>query len=151
MLGFTAGAVARGLMVGVAIWAMMAIFVGLGAAHPLVALLFVVMGAAFLGGLGIIAAVYAQKFDQMAVITNFVITPLSFLSGTFYSIDALPPVLRILTHLNPIFYVIDGVRFGLIGQSDSPPLLGFAVLLLAAGAVLSICWVMFKRGSRLKP
>lgn len=151
VLGFTVGAVVRALFTGVAIWAMMALFVGLGAPHPLVALLFVVLGSAFLGGLGMIAGIYAQKFDQMAAVTNFVITPLSFLSGTFYSLDALPPVMRVLSHANPIFYLIDGVRFGLIGQSDSSPVLGAIVLSVATFAILAVCWAMFRNGARLKP
>ena len=87
----------------------------MGVAHPLVALVFVLLGSAFLGGLGIVAAIFANKFDQMAAITNFVITPLAFLSGTFYSIERLPGLMQALTHVNPVFYLIDGVRYGVIG------------------------------------
>ena len=82
---------------------------------------------------GIVAAILAEKFDHMAAITNFIITPLSFLSGTFYSIEALPPLMQTLTHLNPVFYLIDGVRYGMIGTSDSSPWLGLAVVLAAMG------------------
>ncbi len=103
-----------------------------------------------MGALGILAGIYATKFDQMSAITNFIITPLSFLSGTFYSIEALPPSLTFASHFNPFFYLIDGARYGMLGVSDSSPLLGFAVCLattLALGA-LALRW--FRRGFRLK-
>jgi ABC-2 type transport system permease protein len=151
VLGYVAGAVARGLLVAVAIWVMMALFIGLGLPHPLWALAFIVLGGAFLGGLGMLAAIYANKFDQMAAITNFIITPLSFLSGTFYSLEALPPAMRALSYANPVFYLIDGVRFGLIGRSDSSPVLGIAVVTIATVLVLLACWAMFRGGRRLKP
>jgi ABC-2 type transport system permease protein len=114
-------------------------------------LVFVVLGAAVLGGLGIIAAIYANKFDQMAAITNFVITPLSFLSGTFYSLEALPPLMQTLSHINPMFYMIDGVRYGMLGVSDSSPWLGLAVCSASAVTILMICWAFFRSGYRLKP
>lgn len=150
VLGYMAGAVVRAVLVAVAIWIVMAVFVGAGLAHPLWALAFVVLGALFLGGLGMIAAIYANKYDQMAAITNFIITPLSFLSGTFYSIENLPPLVRSLTHWNPVFYLIDGVRFGLIGRSDSPPLIGLLIVSLVTAAVLGLCWSWFRSGYRLK-
>ena len=149
--GYVAGGVARGLFVGVAIWAVLAATLGVGVAHPLWAALFLLLGSMFLSGLGIVAAIFSNKFDQMAAITNFVVTPLSFLSGTFYSIERLPEWLQVLTHLNPVFYLIDGVRYGIIGRSDSSPWLGLAVCLAATGAVLWLCWRWFKRGYRMKP
>ncbi|RYG92903.1 ABC transporter permease [Loktanella sp. IMCC34160] len=149
--GYIAGAVARGLIVAVVIAAGSALFLGVGLAHPLWALTFVVLGSVFMGGLGLIAAIFANKYDQLAAITNFVVTPLSFLSGTFYSIDALPPVLQTLSHVNPFFYIIDGVRFGMIGVSDSPPERGLWIAALACGVVLTICWRWFRSGYRLKP
>lgn len=149
-IGYIAGGVVRGMIVAFAIWAAMALFVGLGLAHPLAAVGFVTLGAIFLGGMGIIAGIISQKFDQMAAITNFIITPLSFLSGTFYSVETLPQWFRTLTHLNPVFYLIDGVRYGIIGRSDSAPLLGFTVLVAVNVVVLLTVWRMFKRGTRLK-
>jgi ABC-2 type transport system permease protein len=149
--GYLAGAVARGLFVAAAILLAMVLVLGMGVAHPLVALVFVLLGSAFLGGLGMVAAIFAQKFDQLSAVSNFVITPLAFLSGTFYSIERLPGWLQALTHANPVFYLIDGVRFGLIGRSDSSPLLGAAVCLVATGWVLTLCWWWFRRGYRLKP
>jgi len=113
-------------------------------------LCFGVLGAAFLSGLGIIAGIYAQKFDQMAAITNFIVTPLAFLSGTFYSVEALPPVLHEITRFNPMFYLIDGVRFGMIGVSDSAPALGLVISLVSVVAVAAVAWNMLRRGTRLK-
>jgi len=150
VLGYMAGGIARGLVVAVAISLGLWLVLGIVPAHPLVALLFVLVGAAFLSALGLLAGVYANKFDQMAAITNFIVTPLAFLSGTFYSVEALPPVLNTLTHFNPVFYLIDGVRFGVIGVSDSSPLLGFCVALGATIAVCSVSLTMFRRGYRLK-
>ena len=150
VLGYLAGAVARGVLVAVAIAAGLALFLGLLPAHPLWALLFVVLGAAFLGALGMVAGIFANKFDQMAAITNFIVTPLAFLSGTFYSVEALPGALYTISHVNPVFYLIDGVRFGMIGVSDSSPVLG---LVVATGSTLAVCgiaWAMFRHGYRLK-
>ncbi|WP_435370326.1 ABC transporter permease [Epibacterium ulvae] len=151
LLGYLAGAVARGLFVGLGISAGLFLVLGIVPEHPLVALVFVVLGALFLGGLGIVAGVFAEKFDQMAAITNFIVTPLAFLSGTFYSVDALPPILRGLSHVNPVFYLIDGVRFGVIGTSDSSPLLGFVVCAGASAVVCALGWAMLRSGYRLKP
>jgi ABC-2 type transport system permease protein len=149
--GYLAGGIARGLFVAAAIMLAMVLVLGMSVAHPLVALVFVLLGSAFLGGLGIVASVFAQKFDQLSAIANFIITPLAFLSGTFYSIERLPGWLQALTHVNPVFYLIDGVRYGIIGRSDSSPLLGAAVCTVATAAVLTLCWWWFRRGYRLKP
>lgn len=151
LLGYLAGSLGRGLVVGSVILVGSMLFLGIGVAHPQWLLVFIVLGSAILGSFGIIAAIYAAKIDQMAAISNFVITPLSFLSGTFYSIDALPPVMRTLIHVNPIFYLIDGVRFGVLGVSDSSPWLGLGVCLVTAALVMGISWRWFKTGYRLKP
>ncbi|MFV1465289.1 MULTISPECIES: ABC transporter permease [unclassified Phaeobacter] len=150
LLGYLAGAVARGVLVALGIGTGLMLVLGVVPEHPLVALLFVVLGAVFLGGLGIVAGVFAEKFDQMAAITNFIVTPLAFLSGTFYSVQSLPPVLRLLSHLNPVFYLIDGVRFGVIGTSDSSPVLGLVVCSLASLAIGTLAWLMLRSGYRLK-
>jgi ABC-2 type transport system permease protein len=150
VIGYVAGAVVRGLIVAVIIAAGAMMFLGVGMAHPLWVLTFVVIGSVFMGGLGLIAAIFANKFDQLAAIQNFIVTPLSFLSGTFYSIEALPPVLRQMSHANPFFYIIDGVRYGMLDVSDSSPWRGLWVASLASAMVLGLCWYWFNRGYRLK-
>lgn len=151
VLGYIAGAVGRGVIVGLVILVMMVVFLGMDVAHPIWALTFVVLGSVFLGALGIVAATFANKFDQMAAITNFVVTPLSFLSGTFYSIKTLPPVMQTITHWNPIFYLIDGARYGFLGVSDSSPWLGLSVCVGVTAAIIVLCWYWFRSGYRLKP
>jgi len=150
VLGYVIGGTARGLFVAVALLAMFWAVLGIVPQAPLVTLAFVTLGAAFLSALGLIAGIFSQKFDQMAAITNFIITPLAFLSGTFYSVEALPPVLHEITRFNPMFYLIDGVRFGMIGVSDSAPALGLVISLVSVVAVAAVAWNMLRRGTRLK-
>lgn len=151
VLGYLAGGVARGIFVALGISFGLFVFLGQSIAHPLWVLTFVIMGAGLMGAIGILAGIYANKFDQMAAITNFIVTPLAFLSGTFYSVTALPPVLREISAYNPIFYLIDGARFGFLGVSDSDPVKG---LLIVTGTFLAICavaWNLLRTGHRLKP
>ncbi|MBK0326502.1 ABC transporter permease [Rhodobacteraceae bacterium F11138] len=150
VLGYLAGGVARGTVVALTIGLGLALGLGIVPEYPLLAVLFVVLGATLMGALGIVAGIYAEKFDQMAAITNFIVTPLAFLSGTFYSVQSLPPGLMQATHLNPIFYLIDGVRFAMIGVSDSAPALGLAVVCGSALVVSLLGWWMLKSGYRLK-
>ncbi len=150
VIGYVAGGTLRGLIVAVAISVILFPVIGLGVAHPFWTILFAVLGGAFLSALGVLAGVVANKFDQMAAITNFIVTPLSFLSGTFYSIDALPPVLEAISRANPVFYLIDGVRYGVLGVSDGSPWLGLAVCLVATAAALALAWNWFRTGYRLK-
>lgn len=151
VLGYVAGGVARGALVAAAIWIALALFLGVGLAHPLWTIVFVLLGASLLGMVGIVAGIFANKFDQMAAITNFIVTPLSFLSGTFYSIERLPEWMQLITHFNPIFYLIDGVRFGVIGVSDSSPWLGLAVCAGVTAGLMALCWNWFRTGYRMKP
>jgi len=150
VVGYLAGAVGRGLLIAAVVWVVMALLLGVGMAHPLWALVFVVLGASFLGALGLVAAIFATKFDHMAAITNFIVVPLSFLSGTFYSVSQLPGPMYALSHANPVFYLIDGVRFGVLGVSDSSPWLGLVVCLGFTGAAVGVCWHWFRTGFRLK-
>ncbi|MEM9580955.1 MAG: ABC transporter permease [Pseudomonadota bacterium] len=151
VIGYLAGGIARGVFVAVGIALGLLLALGITVQNPLLALAFVVLGSALLGGLGIIAGVFANKFDQMAAITNFIVTPLAFLSGTFYSVEALPQGLQVIIYLNPIFYLIDGLRYSVIGVSDSSPLLGLAVSCGSVAVVSAVAWWMFKTGYRLKP
>ncbi|MDP0927819.1 ABC transporter permease [Paracoccus onubensis] len=149
--GYLAGSVARAALVAAVIGTGMVIVTGAGIAHPFWAAVFILLAALLLGGLGILAGIMAQKFDQMAAITNFVITPLSFLSGTFYSVEALPEPFRSLSHWNPIFYLIDGARFGITGVSDAPVWRGLLICIAVVAAVLYLCRHWLKTGYRMKP
>jgi len=150
LIGYLAGSFARGLIVAIVIGIGAMGLIGMPLLNPIWAFVFVLMGSLLMGGLGMIAAIYAQKFDQMSAITNFVIAPLAFLSGTFYSIEALPPVLQTLCHLNPFFYIIDGVRYGALGVSDSAPWVGLGVVAIYVALVLFVVWRWLKTGYRLK-
>ena len=150
VVGDLFGAFARGALVAVVIALGAWLFRGVGMEHPVGVLVFVLLGSVFMGGLGLIAGIYANKFDQLSAISNFIVTPLAFLSGTFYSIDALPALMQTLCHINPFFYIIDGVRFGMIGVSDSNPWIGLGVVALACVLVLYVCWRWLDRGYRLK-
>lgn len=148
--GYIGGAVARGALVAVVIAIGSAVFIGVGMQSPIWVIVFVVLGSVLMGGLGMIAGIFANKFDQLSAISNFLVTPLAFLSGTFYSIEALPPFMQTLSHANPFFYIIDGVRFGMIGVSDSSPWIGLLVVSAACAVVLSVCWRWMHTGYRLK-
>ena len=137
---FVSAAVVRGLVVGLGVYLVAVLFVPVPVAHPWAVALFAVLGSAMAGTLGVIAGLWAEKFDQLAGFQNFVILPLSFLSGVFYSIRSLPPFWQGASHLNPFFYMIDGFRYGFFGQADTPPgisllAVGGTFLLLAAAAV----------------
>lgn len=151
LLGFTIGGIARGLFVAAGVGLVLFPLLGLGVAHPVWGLAFILAGAGMMGLAGIIAAIFAQKFDQMAALTNFVITPLSFLSGTFYSVAAVPDNFRLLLHANPVFYLIDGMRFATLGISDSPPALGLAVALGTDALLAALAYRWLKSGYRMKP
>ncbi|CUH66060.1 Inner membrane transport permease YadH [Thalassovita gelatinovora] len=150
VIGYLAGGIARGVMVALAISVGLVLLLGIVPQHPIWALAFVVLGSTLMGAIGMAAGIYANKFDQMAAITNFIVTPLAFLSGTFYSVSALPPVIRELTHFNPIFYLIDGVRYGVLGVSDSNPWLALLVAAGSTAVVSALAWNMFRTGFRLK-
>jgi ABC-2 type transport system permease protein len=108
------------------------------------------MGATMLGFLGLLTSVWAEKFDHAAAVTNFVVAPLSLLSGTFYSIDSLSPLFRTISHFNPFFFVISGFRHGFVGAADSPILFG-ALMLLGLNLALGIaCYALLRSGWKLR-
>lgn len=148
--GYLFGSVARSALVSVVICTGMLLMLGRGVAHPVWALVFILMAALMMGALGLIAGIVAQKFDQMAAITNFVITPLSFLSGTFYSVESLPKPFYMFSHINPIFYLIDGARYGFSGVSDASPWLGLMVTGFVTLAVIGLAWHWLRIGFRMK-
>ena len=108
------------------------------------------VGSAMLAFFGLITSIWAEKFDHAAAVTNFVVAPLSLLSGTFYSIDSLAPAFQAVSHANPFFYVISGFRSGFIGVSDSPVALGAALLLGINFGLWALCYVLLKKGWKLK-
>jgi ABC-2 type transport system permease protein len=147
---FLLAAIIRGLVVGVCVWLVALFYVDLPVAHPLLILLFAILGGGLLGTLGIIAGIWAEKFDQMAAFQNFIIMPLSFLSGVFYSIHSLPPFWQKVSHLNPFFYMIDGFRYGFFGTGDIAPEVSLAVV---GSSFLLLSWVtlrMLKSGYKLR-
>lgn len=147
---FLAAAVIRGLTVGLGVY-LVAIFYALPPMeHPFMILLFALAGSAMMGAMGIIAGIWADKFDQMAAFQNFIIMPLSFLSGVFYSIHSLPPFWQKMSHLNPFFYVIDGFRYGFFGVSDISPWLSLSVVLTSFFALSLATLRLLKSGYKLR-
>lgn len=140
----------RGVMVGLGVFAVTATFVTVPIQSPLWVLAFALLGSALLGAMGIIAGIWADKFDQLAAFQNFVIIPLTFLSGVFYSIHSLPPFWRQVSHFNPFFYMIDGFRYGFFGVSDVSPWLSLAIV---GGSLLALSFAtlsLLKRGYKLR-
>ena len=135
---------------GVCVLAVSLAFVSLPVHAPLWALAFALLGAALLGSLGLIAAVVSDKIDQVAAFQNFVIVPLTFLSGVFYSIHTLPPFWQRLSHANPFFYMVDGFRYGFFGASDFPPSASLAIVFAALLAVSSATLLLLRSGYKLR-
>jgi ABC-2 type transport system permease protein len=148
--GFALGGVTRGLLVGIVVAATMALFVPMPMAAPGFVLFHAVAASLLLSLLGLIGGIWADKFDHIAAVTNFIVTPLSFLSGTFYSIERLPPPWHAIALFNPFFYMIDGFRYGFIGHADGPIWLGIAVMIGVNVALVALCHVLFARGYKLK-
>ena len=145
-------AVTRAALVGLAVWGAMLLWPGVHVAprHIWAILWFGMMGATMLAFLGLMTSIWAEKFDHAAAVTNFVIQPLSLLSGTFYAVDRLAPTFQIVSHANPFFYVISGFRYGFIGVADSPVLAG-ALVLFGVNVVLGlITYAMLETGWKLK-
>ncbi len=147
---FIAGAIARGLAVGVGLYVIAAWAIAVPFHSLPFIVLFALLGSAVLGALGMIAGIWAQKFDQLAGFQNFVILPLSFLSGVFYSLQSLPPFWRALSHLNPLFYMVDGFRYGFFGVSDVSPWLSAGIVFAAFAGVSALTLWLLRTGYRLR-
>jgi ABC-2 type transport system permease protein len=147
---YVLAAVVRGIAVGLGVLVITAWWAHLSFVAPLWIIAFAFLGAAILGTMGLIAGIWAEKFDQLAAFQNFLIMPLTFLSGVFYSINSLPPVWKVISHFNPFFYMIDGFRYGFFGQSDVDPLISAAIVggFLVVLALVSIR--LLKSGYRLR-
>ncbi len=149
-LAFLAAAIIRGLVVGLGIYLVAILFVELPMEHPLLVLLFTILGSALLGAFGIIAGIWADKFDQMAAFQNFIIMPLSFLSGVFYSIHSLPPFWQKISHLNPFFYMIDGFRYGFFGVGDVSPYVSLSIVAVSFFVLSWLALKLLKSGYKLR-
>ena len=149
-VAYVGASVLRGLVVGVGVVMASAFFANFGFAAPLWILAFAVMGAGLMGALGVIAGLWAEKFDQLAAFQNFVVMPMTFLSGVFYSIHSLPPFWQTVSNFNPFFYMIDGFRYGFFGVSDVSPWLSLGVVGAALLTVSAIALYLLKIGYRIR-
>jgi len=149
---YVLGAMVRGIVVGLGVFTVTLFFVPslLAMPHPFWALAFALLGSAILGTLGLLGGLWAEKFDQLAAFQNFLITPLTFLSGVFYSIHSLPPFWQAMSHLNPFFYMIDGFRYGFFGVSDVPPLTSFPIVVAFCIILSAAALLMLSRGWKLR-
>jgi ABC-2 type transport system permease protein len=150
--GLVGAAVTRAFLVGFAVWLVMLFWpvVSVELRRPELVLWFGLMGSLLLAFLGLLTSIWADKFDHAAAVTNFVVTPLALLSGTFYSVRQLSPTFRAISHANPFFYVISGFRAGFLGASDSPLLVGAVALLVLNLALWAICYRLLKSGWKIK-
>ena len=149
-VAYVGASVIRGLIVGMGVLAVSAFFADLSFVAPLWIAVFAVMGAALMGTLGLIAGLWAEKFDQLAAFQNFVVMPMTFLSGVFYSIHSLPPFWQGVSHLNPFFYMIDGFRYGFFGVSDVSPWLSLGVVAAVLAAVSGIAIYLLRIGYKIR-
>jgi ABC-2 type transport system permease protein len=149
-LAYLLAAVTRGLVVGAGVFLATLWFVPVPLVHPLWVLVYALFGAGIMGTLGVVAGIHSDKVDELAAFQNFIILPLTFLSGVFYSIHSLPPFWQALSHVNPIFYMIDGFRYGFFGQADVSPWLSLSIV---AASFLALSWLtlsLLRRGYKLR-
>jgi len=147
---YVLASVARGLVVGLGVLAVTAWFVELEVVAPLWALAFALLGSMLLGVLGLLAGLWAEKFDQIAAFQNFLILPLTMLSGVFYSIHSLPPAWQSVSHLNPFFYMIDGFRYGFFGASDFAPAASLAVVAVSLALLSALTLLLLAKGYKIR-
>jgi len=152
MAGLVGAAVTRAVLVGAVMWVAMLFWPGVDVfpAHLWAIVWFGLMGSILLALLGLLTSIWAEKFDHAAAVTNFIVQPLSLLSGTFYSVESLSPWFRSFSHANPFFYVISGFRYGFTGAADSPILWGAVVLLLVNAALGIFTYLVLRSGWKLK-
>jgi ABC-2 type transport system permease protein len=147
---YVLAAVVRGLAVGLGVFFITAWFAKLTFVAPWWIAVFALLGAAILGTMGLIAGIWAEKFDQLAAFQNFLIMPATFLSGVFYSIHSLPPVWQVVSHFNPFFYMIDGFRYGFFGQSDVDPVKSFVIVVAFFALLAAFAIRLLKVGYKLR-
>lgn len=147
---YVIAAMVRGVVVGLGVLLVTVFFVGIHIEHPFWILSYALIGSALLGSMGVIAGIWAEKFDQLAAFQNFIIMPATFLSGVFYSIHSLPEVWQTVSHFNPFFYLIDGFRYGFFGISDVSPWVSLAVGVVALVLLSVIAMRMVVTGYKLR-
>ncbi len=152
LFALVASSITRAIFVGCALWLAMALWPGVHVTpvHIWAVLWFGLLGTGFIAFLGVITSIWADKFDQAAAVTNFVIGPLALLSGTFYSIDRLPPLFQAISHANPFFYIISGFRYGFVSAADTNVVMGSLVLLALNVVLGTLTYVLLRRGWKLK-
>lgn len=149
-VAYVASSVARGLCVGLGVFLVTVWFGQPSLQHPLWIAVFALLGAAMLGAMGLIAGLWAEKFDQLAAFQNFIIMPMTFLSGVFYSIHSLPAFWQQVSHLNPFFYMIDGFRYGFFGVSDVSPWLSLGIISVTLLLVSAIAVHLLRTGYKIR-
>jgi ABC-2 type transport system permease protein len=149
-VAYVGASVVRGVVVGFGVFIVTVWFAPFQVVQPGWVLLFGVMGAAMMGALGLIAGLWAEKFDQIAAFQNFIVMPMTFLSGVFYSVGSLPPFWKAVSHLNPFFYMIDGFRHGFFGVSDVSPWIGLAVVGTSLAVVCALCLRLLEIGYKIR-
>jgi ABC-2 type transport system permease protein len=147
---YVGASIVRGLAVGVGVFAVTLWFAPLRLAEPWWAVVFALLGSGMLGAMGLIAGLWAEKFDQMAAFQNFVIVPMTFLSGVFYSVKSLPPLWQAVSHLNPFFYMVDGFRRGFFGASDMSPWVSLAVVAASFAMVAALALGLLRSGYKIR-
>ncbi len=150
VLAFLAAAVVRALVVAVVFLAVLSPFVGISVLHLGIILLYGLCASIIMGGLGLIAGMWAKDFDNIAMVTNFVILPLTFLSGVFYSVKQLPEFWQRVNDANPFFYLTDGFRYGFLGIGDTDPYASMAVVIATTVLTIVACWYLWLIGWRMK-
>lgn len=150
LTGYVAGGVMRGMVIGTVAVTILTPFVGLSIDNVLLLVLFGILGTAMMALLGIVGGIWADKFDHIAAVTNFVVMPLTFLSGTFYTVERLDPFWQNLAHMNPFFYMIDGFRSGFIGVADMPMAYGIAALVIVDLLLWWTALTMLRTGYKIK-
>jgi ABC-2 type transport system permease protein len=150
LAAYVGAAVLRGIAVGAGVFAITAWFAHLTFVAPVWIVVFAILGAAILGTMGVIAGIWAEKFDQLAAFQNFLIMPATFLAGVFYSIQKLPPFWLAVSHFNPFFYMIDGFRYGFFGKSDVSPWTSLAIVAVFFAVLAAVAINMLRRGYKLR-
>ena len=150
LAGYVAGAVLRGLVVGAIVLLIAMLFTKVRIPHPFVTLTTVLLGATIFALAGFVNAVYAKKFDDIAIVPTFILTPLTYLGGVFYSVKLLPPWAEAATHANPVFYMVNAFRYGLLGSSDVPLWVAYALMLGFVVALAALALLLLKRGVGLR-